>query len=362
MVSDALSGQSISVRNLHKDYGTFKALDDVSLDIQSGELITLLGPSGSGKTTFLMTLAGFVRPSAGSILFGNEEVVTLPANKRNVGMVFQSFALFPHMTVGRNVGYALRVRGIPKKEIDRRVAEALELVRLSGMQTRRMGQLSGGQKQRVALARAIVFRPKILLMDEPLSALDKNLRETMQIEIRNLQRELGITTVSVTHDQREAMSMGDRIVVFNEGRLIQVDTPANLYNKPETSFVANFFGETNLEKVQVTNEGVYYQGTKLKLDRHPGCVNDAENYLVFRPERLKIFQASDQENYNVFHARIKDVVFQGDTILVNAILASGTAVAIRRPAVRSASLPALEPGSSILIGMHPDSVIIVPKN
>ncbi|MEO0764248.1 MAG: ATP-binding cassette domain-containing protein, partial [Pseudomonadota bacterium] len=213
------------------------ALDSVDLDIRQGEFLTLLGPSGSGKTTLLMVIAGFTRPDSGSLRFGSDEVIRQPPHKRDLGMVFQNYALFPHMSVAGNVAYPLKVRGVGAAEIGPRVEHALETVQLGGFGERRITQLSGGQRQRVALARAIVFEPRILLMDEPLSALDKKLRDHMQIELRHLHEALGMTTVYVTHDQREALTMSDRIAVINHGRLMQLGTPTEIYEAPANRFV-----------------------------------------------------------------------------------------------------------------------------
>ena len=222
----------IKIQSLTKKYGSMFALDSVDLDVKSGEFLTLLGPSGSGKTTLLMAIAGFNRPDSGSICFGDEEVILKPPHKRNVGMVFQSYALFPHMTVAENIAFPLKLRGVDASEAAERVETALATVQLDGLGDRDIDQLSGGQRQRVALARAFVFRPRILLMDEPLSALDKKLREQMQIELKHLHEQLGVTTVYVTHDQREALTMSDRIAVINHGRLAQVGTPLEIYNQP----------------------------------------------------------------------------------------------------------------------------------
>ncbi|TIV75359.1 MAG: ABC transporter ATP-binding protein, partial [Mesorhizobium sp.] len=214
----------ITISSVNKTYGSVVALKDINLDIKSGEFMTLLGPSGSGKTTLLMVLAGFVRPQSGSVMFGEEEVIAKAPHERGIGMMFQNYALFPHMSVATNIGYPLKIRKWSKKRIEAAVDEVLSTVQLSGYQSRRISELSGGQKQRVALARAVVFKPKILLMDEPLSALDKNLRELMQLELRSMHERLGMTTVLVTHDQREALTMSDRIAVLRNGEIAQVDT------------------------------------------------------------------------------------------------------------------------------------------
>jgi putative spermidine/putrescine transport system ATP-binding protein len=231
---------------VHKTYdGIARVVDDLNLDVARGEFLTLLGPSGSGKTTTLMMLAGFETPTAGQILLDGRAIAALPPHKRDIGMVFQNYALFPHITVAENVGFPLSVRGLAKTEIAERVAKALAMVQLERLGGRRPSQLSGGQQQRVAVARALVFEPKLVLMDEPLGALDKQLREQMQLEIRRLHGELGVTMVYVTHDQSEALTMSDRIAVFHRGRIQQIDVPDQLYEQPANAFVARFIGENN---------------------------------------------------------------------------------------------------------------------
>jgi len=236
----------ITIESVRKAYGSYVALDDVSLDVRAGEFLTLLGPSGSGKTTLLMSLAGFVRPDSGRLVLDDRDITRLAPNKRDIGIVFQNYALFPHMNVLANVEYPLMLRKTPKAEARRRALETLARVKLEDLSYRNIAALSGGQRQRVALARAIVFEPRVMLMDEPLSALDKNLRETMQYEIRRLHDELGITTIYVTHDQREALTMSDRVAVMNSGRILQIDTPQRIYDRPSTRFVAEFMGEANI--------------------------------------------------------------------------------------------------------------------
>ena len=243
MTSDTSASLSISVTELTKTYGKVFALNRVSIDVKAGEFLTLLGPSGSGKTTLLMAIAGFNRPDSGRICFGDDDVTVLPPHKRGVGMVFQNYALFPHMSVFENVAFPLKLRKIPADEKRQRVTEALQTVQLSDFAERGIDQLSGGQRQRVALARAFVFGPKLLLMDEPLSALDKKLREEMQIELKQLHRQLGVTTVYVTHDQREALTMSDRIAIIDHGELAQIGTPREIYNAPANHFVASFIGD-----------------------------------------------------------------------------------------------------------------------
>lgn len=236
----------IQIRALAKSFGNVRAVDGVDLDINAGEFITLLGPSGSGKTTVLRMIAGFETPDSGSILLNGKEITNLPAYERDVNTVFQDYALFPHMDVVTNIEYGLKVKGVNKKERRQKALVALEQVRLSGYEARKPSQLSGGQRQRVALARALVNRPAVLLLDEPLGALDLKLRQQMQIELKQLQREVGITFIFVTHDQEEALTMSDRIAVFDKGRIQQVDKPAAIYEKPQNKFVADFVGVSNL--------------------------------------------------------------------------------------------------------------------
>ena len=353
------AGLPIMIRALSKAYGSVCALDSIELEIGAGEFITLLGPSGSGKTSLLMALAGFVRPDQGSIRFGENEVVALPPHRRNVGMVFQSYALFPHMTVGENVGYPLRVRRLDRDTTIQRVGEALKLVRLAELANRRIDQLSGGQRQRVALARAIVFHPRILLMDEPLSALDKNLREEMQIEIRYLQRALGMTTVSVTHDQREALTMGDRVAILNHGRLVQIDTPQQIYRAPADSFVAGFIGESSLLSVAIERGIPMLRGRPIRT-RQPVPDDGAAAQLVLRAEQLEIFAAgASSDSHNLFPGRIRDLVYQGESSLTYVELDGGSIVALRRSAFRDRYLAT---GEEVTIGLRIEDTFIVPDS
>jgi putative spermidine/putrescine transport system ATP-binding protein len=239
-------GVAVRLDGVTKRFGAVLAVDDVDLDVLEGEFLTMLGPSGSGKTTMLRMIAGFERPTAGRVLLHGEDVTTWPPFDRDVNTVFQDYALFPHMSVAANVEYGLRVKRVAKAERRTRVDEALEVVRLSGFETRRPTQLSGGQRQRVALARALINRPRVLLLDEPLAALDRKLREEMQVELKQIQEHVGITFVLVTHDQGEALTMSDRIAVFNVGRVEQVGTPADVYERPATDFVAGFVGASNV--------------------------------------------------------------------------------------------------------------------
>ncbi len=302
----------ITIRKIGKRYGHVRALDNVDLDISSGEFLTLLGPSGSGKTTLLMVIAGFIRPDHGSLRFGDAEMIRVAPHKRDLGMVFQNYALFPHMDVAANVGFPLRLRGMQRAEAVRKVEWALDLVQLGGYGTRRVDELSGGQRQRVALARAIVFEPRILLMDEPLSALDKQLREHMQIELRRLHETLDMTTVYVTHDQREALTMSDRIAVLNRGRIIQLDAPRSLYERPATRFVAEFIGELTFLPIEQSGGGYGYAGQRLKLPE--GAAPHGARLLMVRPERLQMLDTATSADMNLLHGQVEDIVYQGDSV------------------------------------------------
>ena len=254
--------------NVCRHFGPVRAVDDVTLDIAEGEFFAMLGPSGSGKTTCLRLIAGFEQPSAGHIEIFGETAEGVPPYKRNVNTVFQDYALFPHMTVGENVAYGLRIKGVAKAERERKARKALAMVKLAGYEDRRPSQLSGGQRQRVALARALVNGPKALLLDEPLGALDLKLREQMQEELKTLQKQLGITFVFVTHDQGEALSMADRVAVFNEGKIVQVDSPAQVYERPQSRFVADFVGSSNvLSPDFAANHGCSAKWTSLRPER-----------------------------------------------------------------------------------------------
>jgi len=320
--------------------------------------VTLLGPSGSGKTTLLMTIAGFARPSGGSISIGDTEVVRLPPHKREIGMVFQNYALFPHMSVGDNIGYPLRLRKTAKGEIAARVEHVLELVQLEGYGSRRVDQLSGGQRQRVALARAIVFEPRILLMDEPLSALDKQLRERMQIEIRRLHDRLGMTTIAVTHDQREALTMSDRVAVLERGRLIQFDTPRQLYERPINRFVAEFIGESSFVPVTVDRGTALYGDMKLQITETPPP--DGPALLLLRPEKLILSSRPLGREVNRFDGVVEDAVFQGESVLLTIILAGGHEIQARIPNRQLDCRGIPVAGSAIELGLAAEDALLVP--
>ncbi|MGE0723245.1 MAG: ABC transporter ATP-binding protein [Alphaproteobacteria bacterium] len=347
----------IVVRQVTKTYGAVRALDHVDLDVRSGEFLTLLGPSGSGKTTLLMVLAGFTRPDHGSLRFGEQEVIRLAPHKRDVGMVFQNYALFPHMNVAGNIAFPLRLRGVAKPEIAIRVERALEMVQLGGYGGRGIDQLSGGQRQRVALARAIVFEPRILLMDEPLSALDKQLREHMQIELRRLHEKLGMTTVYVTHDQREALTMSDRIAVIDHGRIMQLDTPRRIYEQPSSRFVAEFIGESVILPVERDGEAVRYDGVRLLHGERP--IPDGRCFLMIRPERLSILADDADDGVNVLTGCVREVVYQGDSVLVQVALADGNMVTVRAVATAATMAAIPQTDAVVRLGLRPEDATLI---
>jgi putative spermidine/putrescine transport system ATP-binding protein len=288
----------VRLSDVSKRYQDVMALHHLDLEVEAGEVLTILGPSGSGKTTTLMLLAGIIQPTSGRIEIGGNDVTALPPYRRDIGVVFQSYALFPHLSVFDNVAFPLRRRGVPRRQIAAEVEQALALVHLERLGGRHIKQLSGGQQQRVALARALVFRPALLLMDEPLGALDKQLREQMQIEIRHITQAVGITAIYVTHDQEEALTLSDRIAVLRAGRLEQVGTPETLYDAPATRFVAEFVGHTNLLEGEVVGEegGAPQmrtaEGLELRLARH-APVSRGRVVVSMRPERIRLMRAAD---------------------------------------------------------------------
>jgi putative spermidine/putrescine transport system ATP-binding protein len=307
----ASAGRALALRGLTRRYGSVVAVDDVSLTIERGEFVTLLGPSGSGKTTILMCIAGFVAPDAGAVLLDGRDITALPPEERDFGMVFQGYALFPHLTVAENVAFPLRVRRLGAAERAAKVRAALDLVQLERLADRLPRQLSGGQQQRVALARALVFDPELLLLDEPLSALDRKLRAELQEELKALHRRIGRSFVSVTHDQEEALSLSDRVAILDHGRLIQEGTPATLYERPRTRFVADFLGKSNflhgvVQQVAPDAALLAAGGTPLvqRLDRggaHPA--HGARMLLALRPEKIALLGPEDEAD-NVVEGRI----------------------------------------------------------
>ena len=323
----------VTFRGVQKTYdGTSLVVRDLNLDIQRGEFLSLLGPSGSGKTTTLMMLAGFESPTAGEICLNGQPITRTPPLKRNFGMVFQNYALFPHMTVAENIAYPLHVRKLPRAELEAKVKRALEMVQMDTMGMRYPAQMSGGQQQRVALARALVFDPQLVLMDEPLGALDKQLREHMQIELKALHRRLGVTFVYVTHDQAEALTMSDRVAVFNDGRIQQIDRVDRLYETPVNRFVANFVGDNAVlqAKVHATNgdtcDVVLPSGERLQgINVNRAGVGDAVQCSV-RPERIELAEAARP---NTVSGTVMDIIYFGDHLRLRCKLPSEAEVMVK---------------------------------
>ena len=325
---------AIRVRGLVRRFGDVTAVDGVNLDVLDGEFLTLLGPSGSGKTTVLRMIAGFERPDAGTIELGGVDVTSMPPYNRDVNTVFQDYALFPHMSVQKNVEYGLKVKKVAKAEREQRARQALESVRLGGYGDRAPSQLSGGQRQRVALARALVNRPKVLLLDEPLGALDLKLREQMQVELKEIQREVGITFVFVTHDQDEALTMSDRIAVFNEGRIEQLGTPTEVYERPATPFVAGFVGTSNLLTAAAAETVLGKPGT-----------------WSIRPEKITVIGVDEQvgDGRHAVRGTVREVVYVGmSTRFVVDLEVGGSLMAVRQNAERSTDLGHLR-GQPVLL-------------
>lgn len=334
----ASAGPFVRFRNVEKSYdGQTLVVKGLNLDLGNGEFLTLLGPSGSGKTTALMMLAGFETVTRGEITLDGRPINGVPPHKRGIGMVFQNYALFPHMTVGENVAYPLKVRRVPKAEIENRVKRALGMIRLEHLASRRPAQLSGGQQQRVALARALVFEPKLVLMDEPLGALDKQLREHMQLEIKHLHDTIGVAVMYVTHDQTEALTMSDRIVVFNDGAVQQADPPAELYERPGNSFVANFIGENNrLNGTVRALEGGFARvalaegGEVLAVPANIGGAGSATT-LSIRPERISLGAIEDAA-VNRLEARVLEPIYHGDHVRLRLTVPGNAEFTIKVPA------------------------------
>jgi spermidine/putrescine ABC transporter ATP-binding subunit len=349
----------VEVRNVAKRYAlSTLAVDDVSLNIYEGEFLTLLGPSGSGKTTTLMLIAGFEELTSGQILVRGASVGALPPEKRDIGMVFQNYALFPHMTVFHNVAFPLRMRRVPRPDIERRVRETVKTVHLAGLEDRYPRQLSGGQQQRVALARALVYRPSLLLMDEPLAALDKRLREEMQAELKGIQRELGVTTLYVTHDQQEALTLSDRIGVMNHGRLVQVGAPVDVYDRPVDRFTAEFLGEANfLEgRVESAGDGLL----RVRVDDRVGVAAEQRADaavgttvgLMIRPESLDV-GAPSAVAANRWTGVVRDTAFLGELVRYTVTISDGVSLKIVRQYRKDGT--ALKPGQRVTVTAAPSA-------
>ena len=349
----------VSIRGASKSYGAFRALDDVSLDVAEGEFVSILGPSGSGKTTFLGILGGFVQPTSGSIWIGNRDITFEPPHKRDIGIVFQNYALFPHMSVGENITFPLRARHEPRSEWPAKLKNALEMVELTGYETRRIHELSGGQRQRVALARAIIFEPRLILMDEPLSALDKQLRESMQIELKRLHQRLGATIIYVTHDQREALTMSDRVAIMNKGRVVQIDTPERLHDYPVNAFVAGFIGEATLLSVtRVDSNTVSLGGTHLRTAKP--LPMQALLHLAVHCEKLTIADGSQDPSSNLLTGTVSETLYQGESIRIFLKLEAGGELSFRVPSNHAGRSQLRRAGDAITVALHPEDTIVVP--
>jgi putative spermidine/putrescine transport system ATP-binding protein len=359
----------LQIRNLGKTYDEVVAVDTVSLTVFEGEFLTLLGPSGSGKTTTLMMIAGFVQPTSGSIVLGGRSLTALPPHKRDIGMVFQHYALFPHLTVFQNIAFPLEMRNQRKSEVERRVKAALELVQLPDHGARYPRELSGGQQQRIALARAVVFEPSLLLMDEPLGALDKKLREHMQLEIKKIHDDLGVTVIYVTHDQEEALVMSDRIAVFNHGKIEQLGSPSDLYDRPASPFVADFLGESNFIPATVT--AVDVDGLRLRCHgadlvvKGGAAVADGSRVTVtLRPEKALILPAEARGSERIgrenwIRGTIDDVVYLGESRKYLVRLPGGE-VLIARQQATSIDMPLLRPEQEVVVGWHASDCVVLP--
>jgi putative spermidine/putrescine transport system ATP-binding protein len=350
----------VSIRSANKSYGIFRALSDVSLEVSAGEFVSILGPSGSGKTTLLGILGGFVQPTSGSVWLGDRDITFAPPHKRDIGIVFQNYALFPHMSVAENITFPLRARRLSKESWPSKLQAALEMVELSGYGERRIHELSGGQRQRVALARAIIFEPRLILMDEPLSALDKQLRENMQIELKRLHKKLGATIIYVTHDQREALTMSDRVAIMNKGKFVQVDTPQLLHDRPADSFVAKFIGEATLVPVEYADSNRVKLGDAVLRTSHP-VPTGQKLYLAVHSEKLVVAAGSELTGSNLLSAVVTDTLYQGESSRVFLKLSCGSDLSLRLPSNHAGRLQLKNPGDRITVALHPDDTIVVPE-
>ncbi len=351
----------VDIDGVSKRFDRVVALDDVSLTFAEGEFFGLLGPSGSGKTTLLRSIAGFVEPEAGAIRIDGADIRDMPVHRRDIGMVFQNYALFPHMSVYENVAFGLAVRGVAGAEIAERVRAILALVRLAGYEERRPRQLSGGQQQRVALARALITRPRVLLLDEPLGALDRRLRQEMQIELKSIQREVGITTAFVTHDQEEALTLSDRIAIFNEGRVVQVGAPSAVYERPETVFAAGFLGDANFFAGRAAGRGAVLvdgQGTLLTADPLPA--DGAPVTLAVRPEKIALAAADAAPApagapQNRLDGRVVQSVYSGNSITYK-IAVAGAELTVFEQNRAARPFPA---GAAVRLAWSPEHSVVV---
>ncbi|MGL1930935.1 MAG: ABC transporter ATP-binding protein [Desulfotalea sp.] len=340
---------SVVLKDIRKEYNGSVAVSDINLNIEEGEFFTFLGPSGCGKTTLLRLIAGFIQPDSGSIYLGRKDITTLPAEKRNVGMVFQNYALFPFMSVRENIEYGLKIQKQSRQEIARKLERYLYMVGLDNFEDRRVSALSGGEQQRVAFARSMATEPKVLLLDEPLSNLDARLRDNMRNELKSLQKKLGITTIFVTHDQTEALTMSDRVAVFTGGRCIQVGSPEEIYQNPVSSFVAKFIGETNLFPVQVCDDYLVLSG-QVKLSVEP---NFSAKFISIRPQNIVLSRSEPDLKYK-FHGKIAGKQYNG---LTSEYLILVCDLSFRVIEINTTfSQKSFEVGEEVFIGFGSDSI------
>jgi putrescine transport system ATP-binding protein len=364
----------VRISHVTKKFGDFVAVDDVSLDIRRGEIFCLLGGSGSGKTTLLRMLAGFERPSAGAIYIDGVDMASIPPYERPVNMMFQSYALFPHMSVEKNVAFGLEQEGLARDAIRRQVGEILEIVQMGGMGARKPHQLSGGQRQRVALARALVKRPKLLLLDEPLAALDKKLRERTQFELLNIQQRLGVTFIVVTHDQEEAMTLGQRLGVMNRGRIAQVGTPTDIYESPATRFVADFIGSVNMFEGRVSEqraEGLRLEvgelGCTMRAERTLSCVDGATVWAAIRPEKISISReppasaAAGALPENAVRGTVREIAYMGDMSIYLVQIASGKMLRVTLPNTTRGTERPIAREESVWLSWHGSSPVVLSE-
>ncbi len=350
----------VKLDKIVKSYGSTMAVNDVSLDIKEGEFLTLLGPSGCGKTTTLRLISGFIQPTSGAIHFGDKDVTGIAPQHRQIGMVFQDYALFPHLTVSENISFGLVERRYEKAAIKERVDDLLALIKLEEAADRYPSEISGGQAQRVAVARAVAHPPSVLLMDEPLGALDLKLRETMQTELRRIQQELGITAVYVTHDQSEAMNMSDRIVVMNQGVIEQIGSPKGIYSSPQSVFVANFIGQVNVLNCNVTVQKdniteLEYQGQKIRAQHDKSLRQGTTTFLAIRPEDIKITPKAARKSQNSLKGVVSEALFSGNVMKISVELESGDCIKVECPP----KLNSFEIGNPVYVSWLPEDCNIL---
>lgn len=354
-----MSEAMVRLEAVEKSYGAVRALSATSLEIAKGEFLTLLGPSGSGKTTILNLISGSATASAGAIWIGGRNVTSMPPNQRELGMVFQNYALMPHMTVFENIAFPLRVRKLPEAEIRRKVDEVLDVIRLAGYGGRKPKELSGGQQQRIAIARCLVYNPDLILMDEPLGALDKKLRDQLQHEIKRIHRTLGVTLLYVTHDQSEALVLSDRICLMNAGRVEQIGAPDELYFRPRTVFAADFLGESNILDASISSSG-----REAKLSTRAGfeitgvetSVSMSEAKIMIRPESIIVAPATAKDPNSV-EGLIEDIILTGGVVDIRVRVREGTIISVRRLTTRD--FRAMEPGQPVFLSVKPSDVVIL---